>query len=59
MRKTYEARRPVDAGGHVLINLEARQCGRPTRRIYIDMEGGQGRRPHHVYKGSPSLREPR
>ena len=41
----------------MVYNWEARQCGRPTTRIYINMEGGLCRRPHCVYKGSPTERE--
>ena len=49
--------KPAHAGGHVVYTWEARQCGRRTGRINIDMEGGQGRRPHYVYKGSRTRRE--
>ena len=51
--------RPVHAGGHIVYNWEARQCGRPTTRIYIDMKGGLGGRPYGVYMGSPTEREAR
>ena len=51
--------RPVHAGGHIVYNWEARQRGRPTTRIYIDIKGGLGRRPHCVYMGSPTEREAR
>ena len=37
----------------------ARQCGRPTRRMYIHMEAGLCRRPYCVYMGSPTMREAR
>ena len=30
--------KPVQAGGHIENNWEARQCGRPTSRIYMDMD---------------------
>ena len=59
LKTQSDTRRPVLAGGQVVYNWEARRCGRPIRRINIDMEGGQGRRPHCVYKGSPTEREAR
>ena len=51
--------KPVHAGGHIVYTWEARQCGRPTTRIYVDMKGGLGRRPYCVYMGSPTEREAR
>ena len=36
---------PVHAGGPIVNNWEARQCGRPTTSIYIHMEAGLCRRP--------------
>ena len=38
--------KPVHAGGHIVYNREARQCGRPTGWIYIHMETGLCRRPY-------------
>ena len=52
-----DARRRVYAGGRSVYKWEARECGRPTTRFNIDMDGGQDRRPHCVYKGSPTQRE--
>ena len=43
----------------MVYTWEARQCGRPTRRIYIDKEASLWRRPHSVYMGSPTEREAR
>ena len=41
----------------MVYTWEARQCGRPTTRIYVDMGGSLGRRPYRVYMGSPTERE--
>ena len=50
--------RLAQAGGHIVCNWEARQCGRPTRRIHIHTEAGLCRRPYCVYKGSPQSGRP-
>ena len=57
MNTCYDARRPVYAGGRSVNAREAQQGGRPTRRINIDVEAGQRRRPPCVYKGRPTERE--
>ena len=54
-----DTRRPGYAGGRTVEAWEARLCGRPTTQIYVDMEGGIGRRPYEVYMGSPAEREAR
>ena len=33
--------KPVHAGGHIAYNLEARQCGRPTTRMYTGRQAGE------------------
>ena len=38
----------VHAGGRIVYTWEARLCGRPTTRIYVNMEGSLGRRPYCV-----------
>ena len=55
----WDTWKPVHAGGHIVYNWEARQRGRPTRRIYIHVEAGLCRRPNCVFKGSPTKREAR
>ena len=42
----YRPGKPVYAGG-------------PATQIYVDTEGGSGRRPYEVYMGSPAEREAR
>ena len=54
-----DPRKPVHAGGHIVYTREARHRGRPNVKIYMNMEGGLGRRPYCVYKGSPAEREAR
>ena len=41
----------------MVYNWDARQCGRPTRKIYIHVEAGLCRRPYSGHLGSPAQRE--
>ena len=50
----YDTWKLVHVGGHIVCNWEARHYGWPTRRIYINVDAGQCRRPCCVYKGSPT-----
>ena len=47
----------VQAGGLRISRKEARQRGRPSTKVNIDMERDLGRRPPCKFKGSPFERE--
>ena len=54
----WDTRKAVHAGGHVVHNWEARQCGRPTAKIDVYMEAGVHWKPFCVYVGSLTQRRP-
>ena len=59
LKYTAKKRRPGYAGGRTVQAWEARLCGRPTKKIYVDVQCGIGRRPYEVYMGRPTGREAR